>query len=370
MPTAFSEDVDFLKEHVETHVLSDASGKAQLAVVPAYQGRVMTSSAQGGDGLSFGWLNRELIASGATRPQFNAYGGEDRFWLGPEGGPFSLYFEPGAPLEFAHWRTPPCIDTEGFEVVSRTQGEAQFRHTATITNYRGTRFSIEFKRVVRLRPAAFPATQGVAYESENSLTNTGDAPWTKETGLLSIWILGMYAPSPETTIVLPFGAGRGGIAAVNDAYFGRIPAERLRADDRAVYLKGDGCQRGKIGLAPNCAHDRLGSYDPASGVLTVVRYSKPSHYEGYVNSLWSLDGDPFDGDAINAYNDGPTTPGGAPLGPFYELETSSPALALAPGESYTHRHETAHIQGEHESLEPIARDAFGVSLDTITSALR
>ena len=30
---------------------------------------------------------------------------------------------------------------------------------------------------------------------------------------------------------------------------------------------------------------------------------------------------------MNAYNDGPPDQGGAPLGPFDELETSSPAAA-------------------------------------------
>ena len=43
----FGDDVAFLKEHTDAFVLSDPKGKAQVIVVPAYQGRVMTSTADG-----------------------------------------------------------------------------------------------------------------------------------------------------------------------------------------------------------------------------------------------------------------------------------------------------------------------------------
>src|SRR5688572_19034005 len=62
---SFGYDLDFLKEqHKDLVVLSDDSSKAQLIVLPAYQGRVMTSTAAGNEGASFGWINYDLIASG------------------------------------------------------------------------------------------------------------------------------------------------------------------------------------------------------------------------------------------------------------------------------------------------------------------
>ena len=60
----FADDLAFLKEHTEVVVLSDSTGNSQVAVVPDMQGRAMTSTAGGPDGLSFGWINRELVASG------------------------------------------------------------------------------------------------------------------------------------------------------------------------------------------------------------------------------------------------------------------------------------------------------------------
>ena len=51
----------------------------------------------------------------------NAYGGENRFWLGPEGGKFSLYFKPDAKMEYENWKTPPAIDTESWNVISKNE---------------------------------------------------------------------------------------------------------------------------------------------------------------------------------------------------------------------------------------------------------
>jgi hypothetical protein len=58
---------------------------------------------------SFGWINRELIAFGKLQPHMNAFGGEDRFWLGPESGRFALLFAPGAEIQFADWFAPAVL---------------------------------------------------------------------------------------------------------------------------------------------------------------------------------------------------------------------------------------------------------------------
>ena len=62
----------------------------------------------------------------------------------------------------------------------------------------------------------------------------------------------------------------------------------------------------------------------------IVQYNQPGDDALYVNSSWKMLAELFKGDVINSYNDGPV--GGGILGSFYEIETSSPALALAPGE--------------------------------------
>ena len=70
-----------------------------------------------------------------------------------------------------------------------------------------------------------------------------------------------------------------------------------------------------------------------------------------------------------AYNDGPPEPGAKPLGPFYELETSSPGAELAPGETLRHVSRTYHVQGEEGKLDGFAVKLLGVPLGEIRIAL-
>src|ERR1039458_6174394 len=111
----FQDDLDFLKGHTDLHLLSEGRGK-QVVVSPSLQGRVLTS-AFGGEGASHGWINRDAIASGKLRPHFNAYGGEDRFWMSPEGGQFALNFAPGTPFDLEHAYVSAPFDPEPFETV-------------------------------------------------------------------------------------------------------------------------------------------------------------------------------------------------------------------------------------------------------------
>src|SRR5512138_1355071 len=95
----FGYDLDFLRQyHKDLIVLGDEN--SQVIVAPSYQGRVMTSTIDGNKGSSFGWINHDLIASQKPSEHMNAVGGEDRFWLGPEGGQFSIYFKKGVEFKF------------------------------------------------------------------------------------------------------------------------------------------------------------------------------------------------------------------------------------------------------------------------------
>jgi hypothetical protein len=179
----------------------------------------------------------------------------------------------------------------------------------------------------------------------------------------------MLNATPSTTVVVPFEPGIPG-QPVNDVYFGKVPAERLRVQDGVALFRADANCRSKIGIAPSRAKPVLGSWDAQNGVLTLVRFSFDRTAKGYVNSLWKLQDDPYGGDVVNSYNDGPPAPGQAQLGHFFELETSSPALALEPGKSFTHTHTTVHLVGERKALDRISQTVFGVSLEEIEKAFR
>ena len=376
----FGEDAAFLKSHTYLVVLSYEHGAAKVAIAPAWQGRVMTSTAGNDSGRSFGWINRELIASGKLLPHMNAFGGEDRLWLGPEGGQFSIYFGKGTKFELANWQVPAPFDTLPFKTVSQSKNSASFALEFALTNYSGTRFAVAVNREVRLLDTAaawkklgLPPADGVslvAFESDSRISNTGQNAWQKDTGLLSIWILGMFTPSPSATIVVPIKPGsveKLGVKVTSD-YFGAIPPDRLVARKNILFLRGDGKFRSKIGINPRRSKGVLGAYDADNQVLTIVQFDQPAGVTDYVNSLWKLQDNPYGGDVANSYNDGPPSPGAKPMGPFFEMESSSPAAGLAPGASLGHVHRTIHLTGTESALDPVARTVLGVSLAGIKSA--
>lgn len=383
----FADDLAFMQNHTDVVVLHRAD--AAIAVAPAYQARVMTSTFDRKAGPSFGWINRPVIEQGflsederqgKLEEHIYIFGGEERFWLGPEGGQYGLFFEPGTQFEFSDWTTPPAIDTETYELVEQTDVSAKFQHSAKLTNHSGTKFDIGIERTIKLLSPKEAADQlqvefgedlrVVGYETDNRITNTGKNPWKSDTGLLSIWILGMYNPSPETTVVIPFRPGDEESLGpkVNDAYFGEVPPDYLRVEDQELFFRGDGTRRGKIGISAERSKGIAGSYDAAGKVLNIVTYNVQDSPHGYVNSMWELQDQPYAGDVINSYNDGSPEPNKPPLGPFYELETSSPAAALQPGSTMKHVQRTFHIHGTEAELEPLAQQLLGVTLKEIKAA--
>jgi len=365
----FADDLAFLAKHGPIHVLESPSG-GRVALSAKYQGRVMTSSVDSA-GQSFGWIHREFIGAGKTGTQFDNYGGEDRFWLGPEGGQFGLYFPPGKPFTFDTWQVPVALQEGAWDMADATPTRAVFRKTMTVTNWSGTAFTMAIERTVSLVEApAGEGVRGVAFETSNKITNTGKAAWKRDPGLPSVWILAMFAPSADARVIVPFetGPATNGTPIVNDAYFGKVPADRLvvREDKGFLVFTCDGKERGKIGVSPARAKPMLGSYSAQAKLLTVVQYDKPKAVSPpYVNSMWEKQKAPYSGDVINSYNDGSPGPGKAPLGGFYEIETSSPGAELAPGQSLVHTHRTFHFVGEAVSLEPLAKKMLGVSLSDV-----
>jgi hypothetical protein len=374
----YGKNLEFLKKHTE--VIELRKNNSAIAVIPSWQGRVMTSTSEGDLGFSFGWINHELISSGELKPHINAFGGEERLWFGPEGGQFSIFFKKDSEFTFDNWQTPAFMDTEPFRLIGHTDSTVTFSHNAEIENYSGTAFRFSLERKVELMGLVALADQAgidvsgvssVAYKSVNLITNTGDYAWTKETGLLSIWILGMFNPSPGVIVAIPYNKGDEAIMGVpvNDSYFGEISDDRLKVSDKHIFFRADGKSRGKIGLSPQRAKGIMASYDADNCILTFLICRLPEGNRDYVNSSWEIQDRPYSGDALNSYNDGPLEDG-SQMGPFYELESSSPAAELKPGESIRHIQYTIHLTGSVKELDRICGSVIGIGLEEISNAFK
>ena len=348
---SFGYDLEFLRSKDSVIVLKN--GNAQVIVSPKYQGKVFTSTATGLTGNSSGWINYKALNSDSTARHINAYGGEDRMWLGPEGGQFSIFFKPGAKMVFDNWQTPSGLDSELWDLISHDSATVSMKKVMHLQNFSGTKFTVALSREVKLL-------------SNNELVqNLGI---TTE-GTVSIWMLAMLTPSEAGVVAIPYQQGDekklGKIATTN--YFGEIPADRIKIDNGTLYFKVDGKHRSKLGLSEKRATTYAGSYDASHKMLTILQFNKPAAGAEYINQLWEIQKEPFKGDVINSYNDGPLADG-SQMGPFYEIESSSPAAFLAPGESLTHIQRIFHFVGEEAKLTLISTKVMGISIEQIKSA--
>jgi Family of unknown function (DUF6786) len=369
---SYAYDAAFLKKYLP-HLVELQSGNMKVLLSADYQGRVMTSTASGDSGNSYGWINYNLIASGEKKKQFNPAGGEERFWIGPEGGQYSIYFKKGDSFTISHWQVPPVVDTEAYDIVQSSESSVTFSKKAAITNYSGKTFDLDIKRKIDLLDKnsvekklniTIPSNvEYVAYESANELKNTGNEEWKKDSGLLSIWLLGMMNPTAQTKVIIPFLPKPGARSYTTDDYFGKISPDRLLVKDSILFFRCDGKSRGKLGLSPVIAKPIVGSFDFKKNVLTILIPEVHSD-EMYVNSKWEIQKEPYKGDVINSYNDGPLADG-TQLGLFYEIESSSPVKELQPGDTEEYHQLTCHFQGDYSPLKELAKQLLFVNLDEV-----
>lgn len=378
---SFGYDLKFVSAHTKAVLLQDKTGRSCVLTCPDLQGRVLTSSFEGMEGKSLGYIDHTRIASDKIIPHTQGYGGEDRFWLGPQGGQFTIYFNPGDSFHFDNWFTPPPFDTEPFILVFANDSSAGYHKKMKLKNYAGSTFDLELLREIRLIER-FEAQKllclqeleryrYVGFESINSMKNTGPQAWKKETGLLSIWILGMF-PGGSTAVIPYKTVSEEDTGPYFNEYFvdllGSAVDSIVKEEEGIIFFLGSGNYIGKIGVDHKRVKPVLGSYDPLNNVLTIVQYSLPECTDNYVNSQWKIQDDPYDGDVINVYNDGPLNRDLHTAPTFYELESSSPAIELAPGDSIVHYHRTFHFHADKEQLSEISRILLGTSIEEIESA--
>lgn len=374
----FGYDLNYLSAKDSLIILKENGGESQIIVSPKYQAKVFTSTTNGLNGKSIGFVGYKAFELSTPDEHMNGFGGENRFWLGPEGGQYSVYFEKDKEQVFDNWHTPKPIDIEPWELVFATEKKVEMKKEMKVQNFLGTNFELNVDRSVEmltineinslLNIEITESIRSVAYKTQNKITNKNNFEWTKETGTISIWMLDMFIPAPKAVTIIPFNEGdektMGKI--VTSDYFGEIANDRLRTKGNTLYFKTDGCERGKLGLNSFRTKGLAGNYDPDSKRLTIVTFDVDKKGT-YLNQEWNPTKDPLIGDAMNAYNDGPLDDGSI-MGPFLEVESCSPAAFLKPNESQMHNHNVFHFVGEANDLNSISVKLLGVSIDNVTKA--
>ena len=371
----FGYDLNYLSKKDSLIVLKSKDENAQVIVSAKYQAKVFTSTANGLNGNSLGFVNYKFFDANIIDEHMNGYGGENRFWLGPEGGQYSIYFAPETEQVHANWHTPKAFDIEEWDIRSSSSNDVMLTKEMKLKNYQGNTLDISVERKISIFTDSQIASDlgvtlpedisSVGYSTDNKITNHNDYEWTKETGTVCIWMLDMFNPSDSAVTVIPYNKGSEdelGVVATTD-YFGEIPSDRLKDIDGVIYLKTDGKYRNKLGLNGKRTTGVAGNYDPIAQRLTIVTFDV-NPQETYLNQEWNPERDPLKGDALNAYNDGPLEDGSI-MGPFLELESCSPAAFLKPQESLSHMHNVFHFVGNESGLSSISKELLGVSLEQV-----
>lgn len=371
----FGYDLNYLSKKDSVILLCANDGKAQVLVSPKYQAKVFTSTTDGNLGKSLGYLNYKALEAKDFDEHMNGYGGENRLWLGPEGGKYSIYFKPETKQIYDNWHTPKPFDIEAWNVISASDKSVSMSKDMEVTNYLGNLFQVKIDRDISIiEPSEIASLLGielsssiktVGYLTDNVLINNGNTEWTKETGTICIWMLDMFNTAPNSLTIVPFNEGSenqlGAIATTD--YFGEIPDDRLKIENGLLFLKTDGKCRNKLGMNALRTKSIAGNYDPDSQRLTITTFETDPQGT-YLNQEWNPDKNPLIGDAMNAYNDGPLEDGNI-MGPFLEVESASPAAFLKPGASLSHKHNVFHFVGNDNDLSLITEKLFGVKIAEI-----
>ena len=253
------------------------------------------------------------IASSSRRARpatpFDNYGGEDRFWLGPEGGQYGLYFPPGKPFVFDNWQTPARHARRrvgrrrsarpGAVTFARTHGGDQLRGHALRRRRRAQGVAAFGRRRDEARSASpcrrrqVGRLRDVEHDHEQGQRRRG----RRRRGLAQrVDPRHVRARRRAPTSSCPSKPERRRARSSTIATSARcLPiASRdeatgfLRVQVRRKY-------RSKIGLGPARAKPVLGSYSDESRLLTIVLYTKPEGATRYVNSMWEIQKEPYGG---------------------------------------------------------------------------
>lgn len=363
----FKEDVSFVQKYQNTITLKNRT--SAILIVPSYEARVMTSTTNSDSSFSNGYLDYDFIKSNSIKKGGNAYGGEDRLWLGPLGSKYTLFYD-GKDIKGENWFIPKAIDAEPYEQLSLTGTSVHFRKNTNLKNNIGTIFNISIDRKIKIFSKSeienqlhinLPLTiSSVGFQSKNIITNLGD-DWVEKEGIIAPWVLGMFKGNKKSVTVFPIKNAQDKNIDIRK-YLNSFSEERMKIKDSALFFKTDGLFRSKIGVPKQHAKSIIGNYDAKNSILTIVTFSF-NHHDNFLSSVEKEIDKLYDGDVVNSYNNS-----GKESSPtFFELESAASGKILKSGKTNTHIHNTFHFEGDETALSSLSKQLLGCNLNIIKS---
>ena len=304
----------------------------RAVVCPEWNGRILTSTCDGLDGNSFGFVNVQAIDT----EQFENLGGEDQ------------------------WTVSPLLHS--FTVESVKENKAVLFRSLSMTDANGVPVDIHLSRSIFLL-----SRQKIGIWFGNAVADALEQEYVSAVGFraentvrvqqkahIASRQRGMFNASPHTTVLVsmvPEGFTPEPIPVEID-YLGRSPHGRIRHLPQTLLIRGDGQGRCQVTMPFSFTPPIFGAVELRGGVLTLWTFDMPNGHKE---------------DIVRIYNSGRVHGGESDWATYYEMNSFSSARELLPEHSLTYCQCTLHISADNGVLDDIIRQIFNVSLEAIKS---
>ena len=331
---SYHDTLNYLVQKTSVVELYDQLG-GRVAVCPDWNGRVLTSTCDGLEGDSFGFVDVQAIETDRVED----FGGEDQWTLSPL--IYSFAIESIKPNEAVLQRTLRMADANGVSV--------EFHLTRSISLLCRKQAGEMFEDAVAVTEALrHDDVSVVGFCTENTIR-------TQEKACIVSRQRGMFNASPHTTVIVPTPSVDFASEpfSVDVDYLGGAPHGRIRHLPQSLLIRADGQKRCQVTMLYSTAPPIIGAVELRSGTLTLWTFGVPRDYEEK-------------NDVIRIYN--PDCPHRHDFDweTNYEVNCFSAARELEPEQSFTYCQNTLHINADNAVLDDLMRQIFGVSLGAVS----
>lgn len=393
-PTQVGKIISLLKQaRADPIVLHDDDRNQLVVVAPNLVGRVICTGMDGTESQTNAFVNAQQIREGfstsgyaaRTGEGWNNFGGAERIWFAPEGGPHGFFFKPGVEQNWHNYLMSEPLQAISYETteVGKDGRSVTFEAPVEMTSYAGHEVTLHVKRTISLLEDC-PFALGlsgkvdfVGFESRTCAKNLGDRRLDKTSTPVAIWTVGIFNPGPQVIVLLPYKEGSDSelgnpITTEYFRYF--LSADRDDAflarhwSDEAgcVLVKADGKAQLKLEMLKRRSLGRLAAVDLGKNEITIVDFNLYPELDYAASFFLPYDGDPLDGGVMSAFmNVGQPLSAENPA--LFELETCSPIMELNPNAQFCHASRTYRVRTDRQGLMELCERFFNVDEKRLTS---
>jgi len=332
---SYNDALNYLVKKTPVVELYDQLG-GRVAVCPEWNGRVMTSTCDGLDGNSFGYVNVQAIDA----ENFENFGGEDLWTISPLD--LSLTIENIKENKTLLQRTLRMADANGQSVEFHLS-----RSISLLSRQRmGTLFGDAIADALKQEDVSV-----VAFRTENTVRS-------QEKACVASRQRGMFNACPHTFIVIstPPENFLSKPPTIDIDYLGGSPHGRIRHIADALLFRADGRGRCRATIPFSAVPPLFGAVELRSGTLTLWMFDVPEESE--------------EKNIIRIYNHGHPHTGGLDWATYYEMNSFSAARELLPEHALSYCQCTLHLNAGNDILGGLVRQIFDVSLDSFPKDVR